>query len=159
MLHSLVDLVLLVLSCWNSTEICTEYRPALMKGSMRWESVALQVYLTARGHSIEFRWTSQLPFPPPPLPFSRSTQLLTVDWIFGVDSVELWVAQSILKRTLMKQWRRSHAHARVYPVLRFGSICLVFQGMNCAGLGTVAHLFRCYDVGLSVKKVTTSVGG
>jgi hypothetical protein len=61
-------------------------------------------YSVHTGHRVPL---SQLtPYPATPLAIARNCWQL-IEFL-GVDCVELWVAQSILKRTWKEQWSRTH---------------------------------------------------
>ena len=93
-----------VTSCGSRREYCTKIHAGAPGGRNVMETVTLQVCLTACGQSIEFRWARQRPHHPP----GRSHNCWQLIEFLGVDGVQLWVAQSILKRTWTEQWSRTH---------------------------------------------------
>ena len=73
------------------------------------------------------------PYPATPLAVSRNCRQL-IEFL-GVDCVELWVAQSILKRTWKEQWSRTHRLA-VCVALRccYVQYSIISELCNCCCL-------------------------
>lgn len=102
----LVCQALAVVSYWNPRENWTKIHAGVLGGRNAVETEALQVYLTASAQGIECFWSNQPLTPPPPLAVARNCWQL-IEFL-GVDCVQLWVAQSILKQTWKEQWSVTH---------------------------------------------------